>query len=82
MYRADGRWANLAHFEAPVFVGPCVVDLVGAAVEVVLVVASVVRRIVDRFFLNGLPHFGSPVFNLSEDDVSFLALFDEVVLCD
>ena len=41
MYRADGRCANLAHFEAPVFVGPCVVDLVGAAVEVV-VVASVV----------------------------------------
>ena len=43
MYRADGRWANLAHFEAPVFVGPCVVDVVGAAVEVVVVVvASVV----------------------------------------
>ena len=41
MYRADGRCANLAHFEAPVFVGACVVDLVGAAVEVV-VVASVV----------------------------------------
>ena len=41
MYRADGRCANLAHFEAPVFVGPCVVDVVGAAVEVV-VVASVV----------------------------------------
>ena len=42
MYRADGRCANLAHFEAPVFVGPCVVDLVGAAVVVVVVVASVV----------------------------------------
>ena len=42
MYRADGRCANLAHFEAPVFVGPCVVDVVGAAVEVVVVVASVV----------------------------------------
>ena len=41
MYRADGRCANLAHFEAPVFVGACVVDVVGAAVEVV-VVASVV----------------------------------------
>ena len=41
MYRADGRCANLAHFEAPVFVGPCVVDVVGAAV-VVVVVASVV----------------------------------------
>ena len=41
MYRADGRCANLAHFEAPVFLGACVVDLVGAAVEVV-VVASVV----------------------------------------
>jgi len=41
LYRADGRCANLAHFEAPVFVGACVVDLVGAAVEVV-VVASVV----------------------------------------
>ena len=42
MYRADGRCANLAHFEAPVFVGPCVVDVVGAAVVVVVVVASVV----------------------------------------
>ena len=42
MYRADGRCANLAHFEAPVFVGACVVDVVGAAVEVVVVVASVV----------------------------------------
>ena len=42
MYRADGRWANLAHFEAPVFVGPCVVDVVGAAVVVVVLVASVV----------------------------------------
>ena len=42
MYRADGRCANLAHFEAPVFVGACVVDLVGAAVEVVVLVASVV----------------------------------------
>ena len=42
MYRADGRWANLAHFEAPVFVGPSVVDVVGAAVEVVVVVVSVV----------------------------------------
>ena len=41
MYRADGRCANLAHFEAPVFVGACVVDLVGAAVEVVVLVASV-----------------------------------------
>ena len=44
MYRADGRCANLAHFEAPVFVGPCVVDVVGAAVVVVVVglAASVV----------------------------------------
>jgi len=42
LYRADGRCANLAHFEAPVFVGPCVVDVVGAAVVVVVVVASVV----------------------------------------
>ena len=42
MYRADGRCANLAHFEAPVFVGPCVVDVVGAAVVVVVLVASVV----------------------------------------
>ena len=42
MYRADGRCANLAHFEAPVFVGACVVVVVGAAVEVVVVVASVV----------------------------------------
>ena len=41
MYRADGRCANLAHFEAPVFVGACVVDLVGAAVVVVVLVASV-----------------------------------------
>ena len=42
MYRADGRCANLAHFEAPVFVGACVVDVVGAAVKVVVMVASVV----------------------------------------
>ena len=41
MYRADGRCANLAHFEAPVFVGACVVDVVGAAVVVVVVVSVV-----------------------------------------
>ena len=42
MYRADGRCANLAHFEAPVFVGPSVVDVVGAAVEVVVILMVVI----------------------------------------
>ena len=50
MYRAEGRWPNLEHFDAPVFDGSSVVVVVELAVvglgagvvETVVVVASVV----------------------------------------